>query len=214
VYTDGAAEETNWIKRSGSATVTYLDGSTFTGTFDSEKLKQGLGTYVWMSAGEGDDSEEKVQKGKYVGNYVDGKKNGRGKCTFPSGDTYDGYWLDNTMDGEGTYVYKLSGDVYSGSFAKGKKNGQGRYEYGKDESQLVGDWVDGTIVSGKWELKGAGVYEGTFKNGKPNGEGSFAFNSGIVQKGKYVATKKEGEEEEENAAGDIKWDGENVFSTV
>jgi hypothetical protein len=34
IYTDlpdGETEETNWIKRAGNATVTYLNGCTFTG---------------------------------------------------------------------------------------------------------------------------------------------------------------------------------------
>lgn len=32
VYSDGEGEETNWIKRAGTATVTYLNGCSFTGT--------------------------------------------------------------------------------------------------------------------------------------------------------------------------------------
>lgn len=32
-----------------------------------------------------------------------------GKMTYPNGDEYTGEWKDNTMDGEGTYVYKVGG---------------------------------------------------------------------------------------------------------
>jgi len=132
--------------------------------------------------------------------------------TFPSGDTYDGFWAADVMSGEGTYIYKASGDIYSGTFANGKKSGQGRYEFGKDQSQLVGTWVDGSITEGSWELKGAAVYSGTFKNGKPDGEGSFKFQSGIQQGGSYVA-KKDGEEDDEDAPVTITWEGTPVYAS-
>ena len=191
--------------------MTYADGSTFVGTFDEEKLKQGAGVYTWM--GPGEDEDEKKVVAVYDGEYKDGVKSGRGKMTFPSGDVYDGFWKDNKMEGEGTYTYKATGDIYSGAFSSGKKSGEGRYEFGADASQLVGTWADGAIATGSWVLKGAAVYAGAFKNGKPDGEGSFKFESGIEQGGSYVA-KKEGEEDDEDAPVTIAWEGKPVFSTA
>ena len=211
VQYEGAEEETNWISKAGKATVTYADGSSFVGTFDEEKLKQGEGVYTWM--GPGEEEDEKVEKAVYKGEYKDGVKNGRGSMKFPNGDLYDGFWKDNKMEGEGTYTYKATGDIYSGSFAAGKKSGEGRYEFGGDSSQLVGTWVDGAITTGSWELKGAAVYKGSFKNGKPDGEGSFKFSSGIEQSGSYVA-KKDGEEDDEEAPVTITWEGTPVHSTA
>ena len=76
-FTDGAEpEETNWVSRSGSGTATYADGSTFEGTFDEEKLKQGKGKYTWMGPG-GEDGEETVVIATYEGEYKDGLKEGR-----------------------------------------------------------------------------------------------------------------------------------------
>lgn len=43
----------------------------------------------------------------YEGSYVDGKKAGVGKMTYPNGDVYTGQWKNNVMEGEGTYVYKV-----------------------------------------------------------------------------------------------------------
>lgn len=43
----------------------------------------------------------------YEGAYVDGKKAGTGKMTYPNGDVYTGQWKDNAMEGEGTYVYAV-----------------------------------------------------------------------------------------------------------
>ena len=103
-----APEETNWIKRAGNARVTYPNGCIFEGTFDSEKIKQGYGTYIWKGPAGGED-ESLVEKARYQGNYKNGLKDGFGRMVFPSGDSYDGNWVENKMHGEGTYVYKKSG---------------------------------------------------------------------------------------------------------
>lgn len=80
---DEGTEETNWIKRAGSATVVYVDGCTFTGTFDESKRKQGHGVYVWMS--ELNEEEERTELARYEGSYVDGVRCGVGKFIFPNG---------------------------------------------------------------------------------------------------------------------------------
>ncbi len=121
------------------------------------------------------------------------------------------------MHGEGTYIYKKSGDIYSGSWVENKKHGQGRYEFSADQSQFVGQWVNGDMVSGTWELKGAGVYEGEFKLGRPVGAGKFSFASGITQTGSFVEKKPaEGEEEaaEEGAVKvpNVAWSGDSIVS--
>jgi hypothetical protein len=123
------------------------------------------------------------------------------------------------MQGEGTYTYKKSNDIYSGSWVNGKKSGAGRYEYGADSSMLVGTWENGTIVTGSWELKGAGVYEGDFKLGRPYGTGKFSFTSGLTQTGAFVEKKlPEGEEEEPVGEGEaprppnVEWKGNSIVS--
>jgi hypothetical protein len=123
------------------------------------------------------------------------------------------------MQGEGTYTYKKTNDIYSGSWVAGKKSGAGRYEYGADSSMLVGTWENGTIVTGAWELKGAGVYEGDFKLGRPFGAGNFSFACGLTQTGSFVAKKlPEGEEEEPVGEGEaprppnVEWKGNSIVS--
>ena len=208
-------EETNWIKRAGKAKVTYVNGCTFEGSFDDEKIKQGAGVYVWMGPGEEED-EAPVEKARFEGNYKDGAKEGLGRMTFPSGDIYEGEWKANMMTGEGSYTYKASGDIYSGSFKEGKKHGQGTYEFAKDSSILAGTWEEGQIVSGSWTLKGCAVYEGEFKLGRPIGSGKFNFSSGLSQTGSYEE-KPRGEDEEEPAEGEVvapnvSWKGDTIVS--
>ena len=64
-------EETNWIKRAGKAKVTYPNGCTFEGTFDTEKIKQDYGVYIWMGPAGGED-ESLVEKARYEGSYKNG----------------------------------------------------------------------------------------------------------------------------------------------
>lgn len=219
VYTDvDPEEETNWIKRAGPCRVAYVNGDTFQGIFDAEKNKQGSGVYVWMKAGEEEGSF--VEKARYEGNFKDNMKHGVGKMTFPNGDTYEGQWVENKIQGEGSYVYKKSDDVYSGTWLDGKKHGKGRYEYSADQSILFGQWEAGQITTGKWELKGAAVYDGEFKLGRPVGAGQFTFASGLVQTGNYAVIKQPGEEEaapEEGAAPvppEVTWIGDSIVSFV
>lgn len=65
------------------------------GTFDAERIKQGYGTFVWMKAGEEDESPS--EKARYEGNYKDGVRCGVGKMIYPNGDIYEGEWLDNKV---------------------------------------------------------------------------------------------------------------------
>lgn len=118
---DGTPEETNWIVRAGRARVTYPNGCVFEGirilfilfyytlylllylylivlnlgTFDAERIKQGQGLFIWMKPGE--DDEGPSERARYEGNYKDGIRSGFGKMTFPSGDIYEGEWLDNKV---------------------------------------------------------------------------------------------------------------------
>jgi len=124
------------------------------------------------------------------------------------------------MQGEGTFTYKKTGDIYSGSWVLDQKEGQGTYEFGHDQSYLVGSWDKGQITRGKWVLQGAAVYEGEFKLGRPYGAGQFSFTSGLVQKGSFVEKKPAaGEEEEEPVAEgeaprppNVTWQGESIVS--
>lgn len=222
-YTDREEpEETNWISRAGDAEVTYANGCTFKGTFDSEKVKQGKGVYVWMGPGAEEDSVE--EKARYEGDYKNGLRHGVGKFVYPNKDVYEGEFNENKMHGEGTYTYNSTAkggnaDIYSGGFVDGKKSGEGRYEFGADQSMFVGTWDNGEMTTGQWELKGAGVYSGDFKLSRPFGEGKFDFSSGLSQAGSYdVKPLAEGEEPEAVEEGapelppNVNWNGNNIVA--
>lgn len=181
-------------------------------------MKHGTGVYIWMKP-DPEDDEQLVEHARYEGEYKDGKRNGQGKMTYPTGDIYSGEWENNKMSGGGTYWYK-NGDIFSGTWVDGMKHGQGTYEYGDDKSIFDGEWEKNKFIKGEWKLYEAGTYTGTFINDKPIGKGTFKFENGIIQNGEYKVIKetKEGEEEapaddeEENV--DPTWEGEPIYKTV
>ena len=146
----------------------------------------GFGTYVF----------EKGQK--YIGNWVQNKRNGIGTNYWPSGESYRGEFIDDKRNGEGIYFY-ADGSKHEGHWTNDKKNGYG-LQTSKDGSIKTGLWEDGIYVgtgknnygciSGNCD-NGYGVYTwdsgeqyvGEWANGKRNGKGINYFASGTIYEG-------------------------------
>ena len=103
--------------------------------------------------------------GVYEGDFIDGKRTGKGKYTWSNGDVYEGDWVNDNLTGKGklTQRYYLIGGVegrkyYEGDFVDGKFNGKGK---------LTDESYDGM---GRWTNM---VYEGDFVDGEFNGRGKF-----------------------------------------
>eukprot|EP00750_Incisomonas_marina_P018503 INCI2983.1.p1 GENE.INCI2983.1~~INCI2983.1.p1 ORF type:complete len:534 (+),score=115.55 INCI2983.1:139-1740(+) len=227
LYIDQPNEEPEaWIKRAGRARVSYVDGSSYEGDFNAAQQKHGQGTYTWSYEAirevegvpewnEPDEGEEEAPKPfmRYSGGYQYGLKHGLGLLEYPNGDTYRGQFAFDKRHGAGTYKYVAdgTGNIYSGEWRNGLRHGAGAFVFGADGSQLVGEWVDGNIVSGKWLLRDGSVYCGDFKKNKPNGKGSFVFPNGSMISGKYgIPLNEDGEEpeddeDEDGAIGATHW---------
>ncbi len=80
----------------------------------------------------------------YVGEFHEGKKQGRGVKTWPWGDRYDGDFLNDAKHGMGRYTWgarsAFAGDRYEGGFANDKRNGYGVYV-----------WASGDAYAGPWK---------------------------------------------------------------
>ena len=75
------------------------------------------------------DNEKKGKKGVFIKIIIDiikdYQKNGKGKEYYENGELkYDGFFLNDEYDGEGTF-YNQNGLIYIGQFKAGKKNGYG-----------------------------------------------------------------------------------------
>lgn len=64
-----------------------------------------------------------VDRSRYAGQWLDGKRNGWGEATFSTGGSYTGGWKDNKFDGHGKIVYAGSGRTYEGLFKDGRVAG-------------------------------------------------------------------------------------------
>ena len=132
---------------------------------------------------------------KYVGEYKDGKRNGRGTFTYNDG-KYVGEWKDGEQHGQGTITWS-DGGKYVGEWKDGIPNGQGTFtfsEYDKngnlsDGKKYVGSWKDGEPWSGQgtYTWSDGGKYIGDWKDGKPwNGK---SYDKDGKYKWKYVNGK-------------------------
>ena len=109
--------------------------------------------------------ELKNEKGKYVGEIKNGKREGKGIFNFKNGDIYEGDWKNDKMDGKGIYYHKKTDetDRYEGDFRNDKRDGKGII-YFRDGNR----------------------YEGDFRNGRQEGKGVYYFNDGDRMMGDYL----------------------------
>jgi hypothetical protein len=108
--------------------------------------------------------------------------------------------------GDGSYFF-ANGDVYSGAWKEGVRSGEGTFMSARDESQLVGTWVNGAMITGKWMWKDGTSWHGPFKSSQPLGRGVFYFPNGMVQEGEFVQSLAEGEEPDPEAPVKSSWKG-------
>jgi hypothetical protein len=108
------------------------------------------------SAGEGIFIHQST-KSKYEGQWqrFDGvmKRHGTGIYT-DGGATYDGHFVEDLYQGQGTYT-AIDGSVYKGDWKAGMMHGHGVYT-----------WPDGAVFDGNWEhgkMEGPGVFTGANK---------------------------------------------------
>jgi len=132
-------------------------------------------------------------KASYDGEWREGKKHGSGTFSYPDGGKYIGEWANDKREGFGTYKYP-NGDVYNGDYRNGKKHGAGTYINAPSESQLTGTWEDDHLTTGQWQLHDGTTYTGCFNvDNKPAGPGGvYKFANGNSQQGSYEADQWKG----------------------
>jgi hypothetical protein len=66
---------------------------------------------------------------------------GEGRAKFPSGDVYEGQWLNGKRHGIGTYVWNFSRGQYAGEWQHSYQHGHG-----------VRTYPNGDEYDGEWQL--------------------------------------------------------------
>lgn len=81
-----------------------------------------------------------------------------------------GQFVNGVRQGDGLFRYP-NGDIYSGKWKYGKKHGPGTYIFQKTKMKMKGDWDEGSLQKGQWEMVNGDYYEGEFAHNKPKGAG-------------------------------------------
>lgn len=120
-------------------------------------LPNGVGEYLY------------IDKSRYEGEFLEGKKNGQGTLISPFGDKISGKFENNNPVGVIDIKFK-NGAAYSGELN-------------------INQQADG---KGKLTYNDGASYTGYFKNGRRNGEGNMTYNDGVRYVGTFVNNKREG----------------------
>ena len=84
-----------------------------------------------------------VGTAEYRGEFKAGRKHGTGVKTWPSGDRYEGGFVEDKKEGNGKYVWgpgPWQGESYEGAYANDKRHGVGTYR-----------WPTGDVYTGPWQ---------------------------------------------------------------
>jgi hypothetical protein len=111
-------------------------------------------------------------------------RHGRGFFKWNDGEKYIGYWVNDKREGKGINCYK-NGNVYEGMFKNGKKEGKGRYEW-KNGDIYEGEWKNGVKEGeGVYYSSNGDIYKGYFLNDKINGKGVYTWKNQEQYKGEF-----------------------------
>jgi hypothetical protein len=133
---------------------------------------------------------------KYLGQWQQNQKHGKGTQTWANGDKYVGEWVEGKPSGFGTFWKKSKKGLlkqYAGQFLDGQPYGRGAYYY-DDGALYDGQWRSGLRHGvGIMSYADGSVYEGDWFNDKRHGFGIFDHANGDHFEGHYVEDKREGE---------------------
>lgn len=208
-------------ERCGTGTQVSPDGSFYKGTWRrNHRAGHGLfyvatedityeGVFLYdRLVGKGS-SVRHLDKVKYEGTWLDGKEQGYGTRTLPSGDVirgvwhrgvpqnglieyestdgvrYVGDWYDGLRSGEGMQV-SADGSVYDGHWLNDKRHGHGRLTHPNGEV-VECEWHEGSMMDGAASLEflDGSVYVGTMQDGIPHGRGTLTYLDGTVFEGTF-----------------------------
>ena len=160
----------------------------------ASKSKAGSWTYEgdWIRGQPHGDGVHTYADGSiYTGNFVDGKRRGRGKLVTYRKEIFDGEWMNDLPNGKGDMIY-ASGETYTGGWYDGNKNGKG-FLKNSDGEEYKGEFMN-NIYQGRGKLKMLNgiVYEGEFNQGCIEGHGTLKFNKTSYYQGDFKDSKFDG----------------------
>lgn len=130
-------------------------------------------------------------RGRYEGEWVDGKYDGHGVETWSQGSRYKGQYRQGLREGFGVYRF-YTGDVYSGMWCQGQSHGVG-VQMCADGSQYVGEFAWGVKHGcGKYLFRNGDVYSGEYFGERMHGFGVYRFATLQSYAGAWYEGRKQG----------------------
>ncbi|MCB0519315.1 MAG: caspase family protein [Lewinellaceae bacterium] len=128
---------------------------------------------------------------KYIGDFRQGRPNGRGILYFANGNKYLGDWQDNFRQGQGKFIFAL-GHEYEGQFKRNYFFGKGKMDYANGD-RYDGDWQNNKPNgTGTYYFKTGNRYEGEFQEGRFNGKGTMFYKDATRFVGLWRDNRKHG----------------------
>ncbi|RCV11940.1 hypothetical protein SEVIR_2G237400v4 [Setaria viridis] len=156
----------------------YSNGDCYEGEFHKGRCN-GSGVYNFFG------------KGKYEGDWVDGKYDGYGIESWARGSRYRGQYRQGLRHGHGVYRF-YSGDCYAGEWAGGQSHGIGAQTC-SDGSSYLGEFKCGVKHGlGSYHFRNGDRYAGEYFGDKIHGFGVYSFANGHCYEGSWHEGKKQG----------------------
>merc|ERR1712085_51455 len=122
--------------------------------------------------------------GTYKGQMFRNKRWGFGVCTYNSGPTYRGQWMEDRCHGEG--VFTDNDSSYTGNWRCGKKHGWGEEVWQDDGTRYIGEHMGGNKHGkGQYVWRDGSCYDGDFMNDVVQGLGMLKDAEGGVYVGQF-----------------------------
>lgn len=136
------------------------------------------------------DTVEEPNGDRYEGEFLYGRRHGKGTYTFKKGDRYTGQFKDDGIEGSGVYVW-TNGDEYTGEFTAGRADGYGRYRY-RNGDVYTGEFRKGRRDGkGRLEKPSMETFEGSFKADRLV-KGTYRYQDGTTYVGEFLQDKRDG----------------------
>ncbi|XP_010477441.1 PREDICTED: uncharacterized protein LOC104756537 isoform X1 [Camelina sativa] len=172
----------------------YSNGDFYEGEFHKGKCN-GSGVYYYFVRGryEGDwvdgrydgyGIESWARGSRYKGQYRQGLRHGYGVYKFYTGDCYAGEWFNGQSHGFGVQSC-ADGSSYVGESRFGVKHGLGSYHFrngDKYAGEYFGDKIHGF---GVYRFANGHCYEGAWHEGRKQGFGAYSFRTGDAKSGEW-----------------------------
>jgi hypothetical protein len=153
-------------------------------------------------------STQPYHTGVYQGEYVEGRRHGRGTMSYTCGEVYEGEWREGRPQGDCRYSWP-SGLVFEGEWQRDiviegqNMEAQAYSEQGEDTRRYEHEFGDGTYRGeieggarhglGTIFLQNGAHYTGQWHRNKKHGQGTYTFKIGTKYVGEFRNDKMRGQ---------------------